>query len=647
GTQKSLQNKFYDFASASPEIVVVGIDEKSLSAEELGPLSSWSRAYYGQAIEILNEANVAAIGIDMTFPDNKEGDEVFRNALSKHSNVVLAGRYLFTNGNRDVQMPNQTLLEGNPKVGWINVKLDEDGFVRQVPVYSESGDEPIESFSLQLAREYLNEKDHQPTIQGSSYAFGSDLNIPVISLYDKRHDLTSHFMYVNYFAQPHSYSQISLTDVLKKNFVSTEGNRLELRDKIILIGPTAIDLQDYYLSPVSQGVRMPGVEIHANNIQTIISDKFLRDQSRLSLWILLLSLIAINLFLFSKLRVRFAIPILLAELFGVVMAGIIAYESRLFLNVIYPLITILLSFTGTFLLRFIMEQGERKFIEGAFGHYVNKSVVDQILKDPKMMELGGAKKEVTAYFSDIAGFTSISEKMEPGQLVQFLNGYLDEMTNEILENKGTLDKYEGDAIMAFWGAPVPLKDHAKNACLTALKNQKKLAELRLEWEKQGLPPIHVRIGINTGEVIAGNMGSADRFDYTIMGDNVNLASRLESINKQYDTELMISENTYEIIKDDFVCRELDQIRVKGKEQPVRVYELMSTKEEVDSGKQSMIQTFAEALELYRKKDFNNAMQKFASIPNDPPSKIFVDRCNEFIKNPPAMDWDGVWTFEVK
>lgn len=647
GMQKSLQNKFYDFASSSPEIVVVAIDEKSLSAEELGPLSSWSRSYYGQAIKILNEAEVAVIGIDMTFPDSKEGDSVFSESLSNYSNVVLAGRYLFNNGDRMIQLPNKTLLETDPSVGWINVKLDEDGFVRQVPINSDLEGKLTESFSLQLARDYLNEKDFQPEIQGSHYAFGDDLNIPVVSLYDKQHDLMSHFMYVNYFAQPHSYTQISMSDVLKENFINTEGNRVDLRDKIVLIGPTAIDLQDYYLSPVSHGVRMPGVEIHANNIQTIISEKFLRDQSSFSLWALLLSLIVINIFLFSKLRVRFAIPILLAELFGIVFAGIVAYESRLFLNVIYPLITILLSFVGTFLLRFILEQNERKFIQGAFGHYVNKTVVDQILKDPKMLELGGAKREVTAFFSDIAGFTSISEKMEPGQLVNFLNRYLDDMTTVILNQHGTLDKYEGDAIMAFWGAPIPATDHAKNACLAALENQKKLAEFRQECEKQGLPSIHIRIGINSGDVIAGNMGSETRFDYTIMGDNVNLASRLESINKQYGTEVMISEMTYEQIKEDFVCRELDQIRVKGKDQPVRVYELIGKKGEVESGKESIIKLFAEALDLYRKKDFNTAMQKFSAVPNDPPSQVFVDRCAEFIKNPPAANWDGVYTFTVK
>lgn len=650
GFQKSLQNKFYDFASASSEIVIISIDEKSLLPDELGPLQQWPRANYAKAIEILNQEGAAAIGIDITFPDAStqgvEDDQIFRDSLKANPNVVLAARYYFENGRQLAEWPNPTLMEAEPKIGWINVNLDEDGFIRKIPIFSAIRDEITEAFSLQLSRIYLNAEPVDYVINGE-FKFTNRIKIPTITLRDRRLNQTNHFMYVNYFGEPGSFSAISMTDLLKENFVSKKGNPVNFEDKIVLIGPTAIDLQDYYLSPVSQGVRMPGVEIHANNIQTLITEKFLRDQSQLSLWLMLLGFLIINIFVFAKLRVRWAIPIVIIEFFGILVGGIMAYEFRLFLNVVYPILIVLLTFIGTFLLRFIMEQKERKFIEGAFGHYVNKSVVDQILKDPKMMELGGAKKEVTAYFSDIAGFTSISEKMSPADLVQFLNGYLDEMTNEILENKGTLDKYEGDAIMAFWGAPAPVTDHAKHACFTALENQKKLAEMRVVWEKQGLPPIHVRIGINTGEVIVGNMGSENRFDYTIMGDNVNLASRLEGVNKQYGTELMVSENTYDLIKDEFECRELDQIRVKGKEQPVRIYELMGKKGEVVPDKKYIAEKFAEALALYRAKNFMAAKEKFIVLENDPASMIFAKRCDEFIQTPPPPDWDGVYTFTTK
>ncbi len=650
GIQKSLQNKFYDFASASPEIVVVAIDEKSLLPEELGPLQRWQRSNYAKAIEILNREGSSVIGIDISFPDSSihgvSDDRVFKDALKKYPNVIMSAFYRFENGSYIVE-PNPILLEAKPKMGWINVNLDEDGFVRKIPLFATVKNRTREAFSLEVARKYLKEDPIDYQIEDSQFRFSDKLTIPTITMSDKRSGEENYFMYVNYFAEPESYKRISMTDLLKENLVDKNGNRVDFRDKIVLIGSTAIDLQDYYMSPVSRGVRMAGVEIHANAIQTVIEEKFLRDQSNLSLWLMLLGLLVVNIFLFAKIRVRFAIPIFLAELFVIVVAGIATYEYRIFLNVIYPILTVILTFIGTFLLRFILEQSERKFIEGAFEHYVNKEVVEQIIKDPHMLELGGAKRNVTAFFSDIAGFTSISEKMEPEKLVNFLNRYLDEMTMIILDHKGTLDKYEGDAIMAFWGAPIPLESHAKNTCLAAIENQKKLVIFREECEKEGLPPINVRIGINSGEVIAGNMGSENRFDYTIMGDNVNLASRLEGINKQYGTEIIISENTYKQVKDDFVCRELDQIRVKGKEQPVRIYELIGNKDEVKSNIQKTIKSFEEALKFYRQKNFTEAMKQFAALSDDPPSEAFAKRCGEFIQNPPPEGWDGVYTFTEK
>ena len=650
GIQRSLQNKFYDFASASPEIVIVTIDEKSLSEKGLGAWQKWRREYYAKAIDNLTANGAAVIGIDVTFPNQSiygvTDDEILRDSIKKNKNVVLAGRYYFENGKQIPELPNPTLMEADPAIGWLNVKLDEDGFVRELPVFTKTSDGDFEAFSLDAARAYLKADKPDFNVTGGSLKFADGTSIPVIKQTDGNGEPV-YLMYINYFAEPGSYTQISMSDLVKGNIVDKKGNKVDLKDKIVLIGPTAADLQDYYLSPVSRGVKMPGVEIHANNIQTIISGKFLRDQSALSLWLTILGLIIVNILAFSKLKIRFSIPILFAEILGIIIAGIIAYDQRVFLNVIYPLITVALTFVGTFLLRFLMEQSERKFVEGAFGHYVNKAVVEEIIKDPKKLELGGEKRDITAFFSDIQGFTSISEKMEPGQLVNFLNRYLTAMTDIILDNQGTLDKYEGDAIMAFWGAPLPLTSHAKNACIAALQNQKKLAVFREECEKQGLPALHVRIGINSGEAIAGNMGSKDRFNYTIMGDNVNLASRLEGINKQYGTDIIISESTYAQIKDDFVCRELDMIRVKGKENPVRIYELISDKTNVTSETEKKIRIFSSALELYRGKKFSQALEIFSGISDDQPSKILADRCAEFIKNPPAEGWGGVNNFTTK
>ena len=651
GAQLSLQNKFYDFESASPEIVIVAIDEKTLQPENLGPLQNWKRETYAKALDLINEKGAAAIGIDVTFPDASvhgiPDDETFAEALKKYPNTVLAARTFYESGHALAEWPNETLMKSEPKVGWINVNLDEDGFVRKIPLFNATKEKITEAFSLEVARLYLKAEQESTQVKNGFYDFSPEIHIPAITLRDAATKKDSHFMYVNYFAEPGGFTEISLSDLLGGRLVDHKGEAVDLRDKIVLIGPTAIDLQDYYLSPVSRGVKMPGVEVHANNIQTILTGKFLRDQSLLSLRLTLLGILIFNLLVFSLLRVRFAIPLFALELLGIVVAGIVAYENLVFLNVIYPLIAMILSFMGTFILRFILEQGERKFVEKAFGQYVNPDLLDQILKNPALLKLGGDRCEVSVLFSDIAGFTSISEKMEPEPLVSFLNRYLSEMTGIILGQQGTLDKYEGDAIMAFWGAPIPQTDHARRACLTALEQQKQLEKLRGEWEKQGLPPFHVRIGVNSGPVIAGNMGSESRFDYTVMGDNVNLASRLEGVNKQYGTEIMISENTLALLGDEFVVRELDYIRVKGKEKPVKVFELLGKKGELNPEALRRADAFQKALAIYRSRNFLMALNAFQQIPNDPAAAAFAQRCEQFLKDPPPENWDRVYTFTEK
>ncbi|MBU1935220.1 CHASE2 domain-containing protein, partial [Patescibacteria group bacterium] len=351
--QLGMQNKFYDYDLPSSEIVVVAIDEKSLEEDRLGLFGQWKRSYYADAIEILNDADAAVVGIDVTFPDQSShgsgDDAVLANVLEKYDNVVMASRYYFEDGMKVIQWPNNTLMSADPSLGWINVQLDGDGFVRSLPLFAASKNETIEAFSLALSRIYLNVDPVDYRIVGDEFNFSDNIVIPTITQRDSQTQQDVHSMYINYFAEPNRFTHISFSDVLDGNFIDKRGNPIDFTDKIVLIGPTAIDLQDDYLSPVSQGVRMPGVEIHANNIQTIITGQFLRDQSTLSLWITLLSFLAINIILFSFLKVRFAIPLVLAEVFGVLVAGIVGYEFRIFVNVIYPILIIFLSFIGTYL----------------------------------------------------------------------------------------------------------------------------------------------------------------------------------------------------------------------------------------------------------------------------------------------------------
>jgi adenylate cyclase len=266
-------------------------------------------------------------------------------------------------------------------------------------------------------------------------------------------------------------------------------------------------------------------------------------------------------------------------------------------------------------------------------------------------KLGGKRQKLTIYFSDLEGFTTVSEQLEPEKLVELLGEYFAAMTGQILEEGGTVDKYIGDAIMAFWGAPNAREDHALAACRTALANQAKLKELQRDWQARGLPLLKVRIGLNTGEAIVGNIGSEDRLDYTAIGDSVNLASRLEGLNKYYGTTIMLSAATWLAVKDDVVARPLDKVSVKGKKQGALVYELLGMKGETDEAIVVMAETYAAALDAYSKRDWATARAKLRAVidqrGSDPPSSQMLERIDELEASPPGDDWDGVNRMESK
>ncbi len=267
-----------------------------------------------------------------------------------------------------------------------------------------------------------------------------------------------------------------------------------------------------------------------------------------------------------------------------------------------------------------------------------------------MINLGGEKRNITIFFSDIRGFTAISEKLDPEDLVHLLNEYLTEMTLIITKNQGLVDKYMGDAIMAFWGAPLDQPSHAEIACSSSLEMIEKLRELQKKWKKEGIPSFDIGIGLNSGNAIVGNMGSKSRFDYTAMGDNVNIASRMEGLNKMYGTNIIIAEHTYKIVKDKFETRKLDAVRVKGKKKPILIYELLSGNDNLSKKQRDFVQNFEEGLELYFKKKWKTAIKSFQEalkVMDDTVSHLFINRCKEFIKNPPPKDWDGIWELKSK
>ena len=294
---------------------------------------------------------------------------------------------------------------------------------------------------------------------------------------------------------------------------------------------------------------------------------------------------------------------------------------------------------------------EREFIKSTFERYVSKTVASEIIKNPEMVRLGGTKKELTVMFSDIGGFTTLSETLSPEEVVKHLNEYFEGMSFAILEFDGTINQYQGDAIVAFWGAPVPQENHALLACLAALRCREFLKNLQDKWVAQGLPERTFRFGINTGEMVVGNIGSSSRFEYTVIGDEVNLASRLEGANKIYGTQILISDMTYELVKEEVIARELDIIRVVGKKEPVRVYELVSLKGDLDDIKMGVIEKFRVGVNLYREQKWVKAKEYFEKIleldPSDKPSQEYLRRCDEYENSPPSQDWEGVFELRSK
>ncbi|WP_061285471.1 CHASE2 domain-containing protein [Leptospira interrogans] len=337
--------------------------------------------------------------------------------------------------------------------------------------------------------------------------------------------------------------------------------------------------KDTHLSPFGD---MSGIEHHAAAINTILNQDFLFE---LPLWGEFLIIILVGMLagvVQPRLKTWLAFLFFLAIAF-IYSVGTLINFSEFNLVHLYPTVILeqLFIFIGLIGFRILTEEENVKYIRSTFSKFVSKDVVDELLKNPDNLNLGGSKRDITIFFSDIRGFTTMSEKMGPEELVQFLNQYLSEMTEIIIEFKGTIDKYMGDAIMAFWGAPVPLEDHAYYGCAAGLAQMRRLATLKEEWKSLDLPQMDIGIGLNSGPAVVGNMGSSHRMDYTCMGDTINLGSRLEGTNKEYGTHIIISEYTYEKVKDRVIARELDLIKVKGKTQPVRIYELLDLVNEED------------------------------------------------------------------
>ncbi len=438
-----------------------------------------------------------------------------------------------------------------------------------------------------------------------------------------------------------------------ENLVSIRTNKLSgLEGSFCIIGQTNTGSTDLGANPFAKAY--PNIGTHASLVNMIYNKKFLLELSPLWSAFFALAFGLLHVRITKNLRPSRATAAGLGISAGTILAAALIFIFSGRYLAILPLAgPIILSFITTTFIRFFLAEKEKGFLRTAFSHYLSDEVVKQIIANPDKLKLGGEERAMTAIFTDIQGFSTISEKMEPVELVAMLNRYLTGMSDRVLELGGTIDKYEGDAIIAFFGAPLDVPDHAERALHAAIRMKRMEKELNQQFLTEGIvpSPLLTRIGINTGRMVVGNLGTEKKMDYTLIGDAVNLAARLEGVNKRYGTYLCVSEDTKNAAGDGFQYRRLDRIRVVGKAVPIRIFEVLEEKGQLDEQTLAALEEFDTGIELFEQRKWAKAKQAFKKVlerkPGDGPSMRFIATCNEYIANPPPENWDGVYKMDQK
>jgi adenylate cyclase len=668
---------------------IVIIEMSQAADEEIPYKYPWPTYVYAKLIENLNKAGVKAIGIDVVFDQydiyDLKNDSLFAETLSRYGNVILAGtmarqvRTMDTGiGLQQTRMvlPNQILRQANPNpVGLVNTVSDRDEFIRSYLLYMEGVEETHYSLGLEMLR-YLDSAEGIEK-QQNYLKFGS-YEIPLFR---------ANTMLINYFGGARSFDYVGFEEVIDDHEFETltereafEMNLFDdpeygilhqgiLEDKIVLVGATMPELQDLHPVPVRNefgSSNMPGVEIHAHALQSIMDGDHLTILAEGAQWIILLMISLLVVLAAKSVGMWMGMTIIVTFLFVWIALSIFMFiQNGVLMMYLSPSIAILSGFGGVSALNYFHEEREKRRITGMFSSYVSPKLVNRMIESDEAFRLGGEELELTALFSDIANFSTLAEKIPPELLIELINEYLEEMTEIVLEEDGTLDKYIGDAVMAFYGAPADVPDHGYRACMTAVKMQKKLDKLRVRWRKRNdeLPDellnMTIRVGINTGRMVVGNIGSDKRFSYTILGDQVNIAARCESACKKYGVGIIVTEGTVREIeqssrKNSLVFRPLDNIRVKGRFKPILIFECIGFDEELSDEMRKCLRHFEEGIRLFQNKDWEKALSQFqlsakyelsenkSSPDSINPSQIYIQRCELLIQQPPAENWDGVF-----
>ena len=690
-------------------IVILDIDEKSLKEE-----GRWPRSRDRLALlmdKLFDRYGIAVAGFDVVFAEKDESSgfkvlqELGRNQLkdvpqfhsvltqikpqldydnlfaSKIRNRKIVLGYYFTRSAKDTEknisgsLPEAVFEPGTFKgrpigftqwngyggnlpelqknaasAGHFNPVVDPDGEVRRVPMIAEYNGSYYESLSLAMVRTLLAPAKLTPgyaTSRSDDYAglewldvgtTQGNLRIPVDQ------DVST---LVPYRGARGSFPYISVADVLHDRVPLAD-----LKNKIVVIGTSAPGLMDMRSTPVA--AVYPGVEIHANMIAGIL-DQNLKQKPPyvVGAEIVLLLITGVVLSLLLPLLTPLKATLFTVVTLGAALTGNVAIWH--YADIALPLANGVLMILGLFAMDmsygYFIEARTKRQITGLFGKYVPGELVEEMIKNPEqVVSMEGDSREMTILFSDVRGFTTISEGLDPRELTLLMNEFLTPLSRVVYKHHGKVDKYMGDCIMAFWGAPLPDPEHAKHAILAGIEMQQTLRELQPHFKERGWPEIHIGVGINTGRVSVGNMGSEVRVAYTVMGDAVNLASRLEGITKQYGVGVIVGENTKDAVPD-FVYRELDLVRVKGKDKPVAIFEPLGLNGQVDKAALEELKLYHQMLKLYRKQDWEQAELQLYNLQHMSLEcklyKVYAERAAYFRGNPPGAGWDGVFVFQTK
>ncbi|MFW3380272.1 CHASE2 domain-containing protein [Aliarcobacter butzleri] len=686
----SLDNRLRDYLFTirgklphNQNVVIVDIDETSIKSLGQWP---WSRDKLAKILENLTLANVGIVGLDIVFAEEDRTsphkilqdlkiykkdvpnyDLEFANVV-ENSPVILGYQFdLVKKDNVNAKVPQipaifiekdkpqdkSYLIEAYntilniPQIqdkayssGFFNNIPDDTGIIRSVPLIISYDDTIYPSLALEVIR-VINDTQKvvvQYDENGISNIVLDDISIPT-DRYGR--------MLINFRGPERSFKYISAIDIYNNSF-----DKSEIDGKIVLIGTSAAGLFDLRATPFDS--IFPGVEVHANIIDNILMQDFIYKASWLDganiLIIFVLSIIVVMLTTYTTFWANPIIFISFSTSYLFLVYNLL-FDYGIVLNILFPIATVLIASIMTTLFDYFYNIKKEEAIKAKFASKVSKNVMDDILKNIDKNEFSAKSKEVTIFFSDIRGFTNISEKLDAKELISFLNRYMQPMSEIIIKYQGTIDKFIGDAIMAYWNAPIDIKNHCDLALKASLEQLEVLEKLNVELQKENLPKIDIGIGLNTGTVIVGEMGSSLRSDYTVIGDTINLGSRVESLCKYYDSKLNISNFTKDKLQEKYIFRFLDLVKVKGKNEPVEIWQVLGKGEAKESLKEEL-DLYHKAIEFYKNSDFINALEIFESLENNENKtnkniyKIYITRCKEFIKTPPK-NFDGVYEHTTK